>query len=86
MNGTSFILLIVLLLHAHSSADYAALQAVKSKWTRFSENWIGVYPCGSNWVRISCYKNRVVSISLGNLNVEGKLGEAISALLELHIL
>ncbi|CAN6810517.1 unnamed protein product [Brassica oleracea] len=88
MNGTSSILLIVLLMQAHSSisVDSAALQAVKAQWTRFPENWKGVDPCGSNWVGISCYKNKVVSISLGNLNVEGKFGEAISALLKLRIL
>ncbi|KAL0672462.1 hypothetical protein Bca4012_000442 [Brassica carinata] len=47
----------------------AALQAMKAQWTRFPENWKGVDPCGSNWVGISCYNNKVVSISLGNLNV-----------------
>ena len=87
MNGTSSILLIVLLMQAHSSisdgkcvlisiikyletlnsfsvssGDSAALQAVKAQWTRFPENWKGVDPCGSNWVGISCYKNKVVSM------------------------
>ncbi|KAF2582415.1 hypothetical protein F2Q68_00000305 [Brassica cretica] len=59
---------------------------MKAQWTRFPENWKGVDPCGNNWVGISCYNNKVVSISLGNLNVEGKLGESISALSELYIL
>ncbi|CAN6810505.1 unnamed protein product [Brassica oleracea var. botrytis] len=90
MNGTRFVLLIVLLLQAHSSLKLifhsAALQAMKAQWTRFPENWKGVDPCGNNWVGISCYNNKVVSISLGNLNVEGKLGDSISALSELYIL
>ncbi|CAN6805655.1 unnamed protein product [Brassica oleracea] len=55
MNGTRFVLLIVLLLQAHSSLKLifrffhsAALQAMKAQWTRFPENWKGVDPCGSN--------------------------------------
>ncbi|CAN7005197.1 unnamed protein product [Brassica rapa subsp. trilocularis] len=66
MNGTQFVLLIVLLLQTHSSSKLifhsAALQAIKAQWTRFPENWKGVDPCGSNWVGISCYNNKVVSM------------------------
>ncbi|WZZ38002.1 hypothetical protein YC2023_034261 [Brassica napus] len=40
----------------------AALQAMKAQWTRFPENWKGVDPCGNNWVGISCYNNKVVSM------------------------
>jgi len=35
---------------------------MKAQWTRFPENWKGVDPCGSNWVGISCYNNKVVSM------------------------
>ncbi|KAF3514268.1 hypothetical protein F2Q69_00000376 [Brassica cretica] len=84
-NGTRFVLLIVLLLQAHYSIsdDSAALQAMKAQWTRFPENWKRVDPCGSNWLGSPA---TITKLFQWNLNVEGKLGEAISALSELHIL
>ncbi|KAF3546451.1 hypothetical protein DY000_02000411 [Brassica cretica] len=84
-NGTRFVLLIVLLLQAHYSIsdDSAALQAMKAQWTRFPENWKRVDPCGSNWLGSPATTTKLFQ---WNLNVEGKLGEAISALSELHIL
>ncbi|KAL0747979.1 hypothetical protein Bca101_029981 [Brassica carinata] len=67
--------------------DASALQALKSEWTRFPENWKGSDPCGTNWVGITCNNNNhVISISLGNLNLEGKLSADISSLAELQIL
>ncbi|WZY82644.1 hypothetical protein YC2023_029028 [Brassica napus] len=66
--------------------DGSALQALKAEWTKPPSNWEGADPCGTSWVGITCSNNRVVSISLGNLNVEGKLSGDIAALSELQIL
>ncbi|KAL0793896.1 hypothetical protein Bca101_065273 [Brassica carinata] len=67
--------------------DASALQALKSEWTRFPESWKGSDPCGTNWVGITCNNNnQVIQISLGNLNLEGKLSADISSLAELQIL
>uniref|UniRef100_A0A1J3E8C4 non-specific serine/threonine protein kinase n=1 Tax=Noccaea caerulescens TaxID=107243 RepID=A0A1J3E8C4_NOCCA len=63
--------------------DASALQALG--WTGSLENWKGSDPCGTDWVGIKCdNNNRVISISLGNLNLEGKLSEEISFLSELQ--
>ena len=41
----------------------SALQALKSEWTRFPENWKGSDPCGTNWVGITCTNdNHVISM------------------------
>ncbi|XP_048608815.1 leucine-rich repeat receptor protein kinase HPCA1-like [Brassica napus] len=66
--------------------DGPALQALKAEWTKPPSSWEGADPCGTSWVGITCSNNRVVSISLGNLNVEGKLSGDIAALSELQIL
>ncbi|WZZ41007.1 hypothetical protein YC2023_037266 [Brassica napus] len=66
--------------------DGAALQALKAEWTKPPSSWEGNDPCGTSWVGITCISDRVVSISLGNLNVEGKLSGDIAALSELQIL
>ncbi|WZZ20704.1 hypothetical protein YC2023_122091 [Brassica napus] len=66
--------------------DASALQALKADWTKYPENWVGADPCGTNWVGITCTNDRVVSISLGNLDVEGKLSSDIASLTELQIL
>ncbi|CAN6979784.1 unnamed protein product [Brassica oleracea var. botrytis] len=66
--------------------DGSALQALKAEWTKPPSSWEGADPCGTSWVGITCSNNRVVSISLGNLNVEGKLSGDIAALSELQIL
>ncbi|KAL0886244.1 hypothetical protein Bca101_010227 [Brassica carinata] len=66
--------------------DASALQAMKADWTKYPESWKGADPCGTNWVGITCTNDRVVSISLGNLDVEGKLSSDIATLSELQIL
>ncbi|CAH8306513.1 unnamed protein product [Eruca vesicaria subsp. sativa] len=66
--------------------DASALQALKAEWTKYPESWKGADPCGTNWVGITCSNDRVVSISLGNLDVEGKLSSDIATLSELQIL
>ncbi|XP_013628285.1 PREDICTED: probable leucine-rich repeat receptor-like protein kinase At5g49770 isoform X1 [Brassica oleracea var. oleracea] len=71
--------------------DGAALQALKAEWTKPPSSWEGGDPCGTSWVGITCISDRVVSmsrlvLSLGNLNVEGKLSGDIAALSELQIL
>ncbi|KAG5404919.1 hypothetical protein IGI04_011038 [Brassica rapa subsp. trilocularis] len=71
--------------------DGAALQALKAEWTKPPSSWDGDDPCGTSWVGITCISDRVVSmsrlvLSLGNLNVEGKLSGDIAALSELQIL
>ncbi|CAE6231332.1 unnamed protein product [Arabidopsis arenosa] len=68
------------------SAVDSALKALKDEWTSPPDGWEGSDPCGTNWVGITCQNNRVVSISLGNLNLEGKLQPDISFLSELRIL
>ncbi|KFK26616.1 hypothetical protein AALP_AA8G271800 [Arabis alpina] len=88
----AFMLLILLFFHiCYVSAltnglDASALQALKSEWTRSPEGWEGSDPCGTNWVGITCINDRIVSISVANLNLEGKLSGDISALTELQIL
>lgn len=66
--------------------DASALNALKSEWTTPPDGWEGSDPCGTNWVGITCQNDRVVSISLGNLDLEGKLPADISFLSELRIL
>ncbi|CAH8279073.1 unnamed protein product [Arabidopsis lyrata] len=66
--------------------DSSALNALKAEWTSPPDGWEGSDPCGTNWVGITCQNDRVVSISLGNLNLEGKLQPDISFLSELRIL
>ncbi|XP_018476193.1 leucine-rich repeat receptor protein kinase HPCA1 isoform X2 [Raphanus sativus] len=66
--------------------DSSALQALKAEWTKPPSSWEGADPCGTSWVGIKCSSDRVVSISLGNLNVEGKISGDIAALSELQIL
>ncbi|XP_018452299.1 leucine-rich repeat receptor protein kinase HPCA1-like isoform X2 [Raphanus sativus] len=67
--------------------DASALQALKSEWTRFPKNWKGSDPCGASWIGITCNNNNnVISISLGNLNLEGTLSADIASLAELQIL
>ncbi|KFK31438.1 hypothetical protein AALP_AA6G111800 [Arabis alpina] len=67
--------------------DYNALQALKSEWKISSKIWKGSDPCvPDSWVGIVCNNNRVISISLINLNLEGKLPPEISTLIELQTL
>ncbi|EOA15145.1 hypothetical protein CARUB_v10028521mg [Capsella rubella] len=65
------------------SALTNGVDALKSALVKPPKNWKGFDPCGTNWVGVTCNTNRVVDISLGNLNLEGKLPEDISTLSEL---
>ncbi|VVB08180.1 unnamed protein product [Arabis nemorensis] len=71
-------------------SDTAALETLKSEWKTLSRSWKGSDPCGTkfsnSWVGIECTNDRVVSISLGNLNLEGKLPQEILTLVELQTL
>ncbi|XP_019095888.1 PREDICTED: probable leucine-rich repeat receptor-like protein kinase At5g49770 isoform X1 [Camelina sativa] len=88
----AFMLLILLFFHICSvsaltnTLDSSALSGLKSEWTSSPDGWEGSDPCGTNWVGIKCRNDRVISISLGNLNLEGKLPADISFLSELEIL
>jgi Leucine-rich repeat (LRR) protein len=66
--------------------DASGLQALKLGWNGSPESWKGSDPCGTkDWVGITCdSNNRVITISLGNLNLEGKLSEEITLLNELQ--
>ncbi|CAH2070532.1 unnamed protein product [Thlaspi arvense] len=55
-------------------------------WIQHIVCWKGSDPCGTNWVGVTCSNDRVISISLGNLNLEGKLSADVSALSKLQIL
>ncbi|EOA14690.1 hypothetical protein CARUB_v10027977mg, partial [Capsella rubella] len=66
--------------------DSSPLKAVKDEWTTPPDGWEGSDPCGTNWVGIKCRNDRVISISLGNLNLVGNLAPDISFLSELEIL
>ncbi|CAH8279077.1 unnamed protein product [Arabidopsis lyrata] len=66
--------------------DVIALQALKSSLTMPPRNWKGFDPCVNKWVGISCNNDRIVNISLGNLNLEGKLPAYITTLTELQTL
>ncbi|XP_010442449.2 PREDICTED: probable leucine-rich repeat receptor-like protein kinase At5g49770 [Camelina sativa] len=88
----AFMLLILLFFQISSvsaltnSIDAVALLALKSELAGTPKNWKGFDPCGANWVGISCSNGRVVNISLGNLNLQGKLPADISTLSELMTL
>ncbi|CAA7037631.1 unnamed protein product [Microthlaspi erraticum] len=89
--GTSMLLIFLFVQIYSVSAltnglDASALQSLKAEWTRFPVSWEGSDPCGTKWVGITCSDDHVVSISLGHLNLEGKLSWDITALAELQIL
>ncbi|XP_023641938.1 probable leucine-rich repeat receptor-like protein kinase At5g49770 [Capsella rubella] len=64
--------------------DATALLSLKRAFAKPPKNWKGVDPCHEPvWVGITCISNRVVNISLGNLNLEGKLPATISTFSEL---
>ncbi|EOA12859.1 hypothetical protein CARUB_v10025827mg [Capsella rubella] len=88
-NG-AFMLLILLCFQICSALtnvfDTTALKAMKDEWTTPPDGWEGSDPCGTNWVGVKCRNDSVISISLSNLNLEGKLAPDITILSELEIL
>ncbi|XP_057804439.1 leucine-rich repeat receptor protein kinase HPCA1 isoform X1 [Salvia miltiorrhiza] len=68
------------------SGDFAGLHALKSSWKNTPPNWEGPDPCGDGWEGISCTNNRVVSITLANINLSGQLSSDIAKLSELQTL
>ncbi|XP_047976216.1 leucine-rich repeat receptor protein kinase HPCA1-like [Salvia hispanica] len=68
------------------SDDFAGLQALKSIWKNTPPNWEGSDPCGLGWEGISCANNRVISITLANINLSGQLSSDIVKISELQTL
>ncbi|KAG8368961.1 hypothetical protein BUALT_Bualt15G0100700 [Buddleja alternifolia] len=69
-----------------NSVDQSGLQALRNIWTNVPPNWVGADPCGNRWDGISCTNNRVVSITLASINLNGQLSGDIARLSELQIL
>ncbi|KAL0364940.1 UNVERIFIED_CONTAM: putative leucine-rich repeat receptor-like protein kinase [Sesamum angustifolium] len=66
--------------------DFAVIQSLKDTWDNVPPNWSGADPCGNGWSSISCVNNRVVSITLVNVNLTGQLPSDVAKLAELQIL
>ncbi|KAL0454533.1 UNVERIFIED_CONTAM: putative leucine-rich repeat receptor-like protein kinase [Sesamum latifolium] len=68
--------------------DFVGLEALQDVWKNLPPNWVGDDPCGSNWDGIGCRDDRVISISLGSMNLNGQLSsdiQKLSALETLHL-
>ncbi|KAL2231355.1 probable leucine-rich repeat receptor-like protein kinase At5g49770 [Sesamum indicum] len=66
--------------------DFVALEALKDVWKNLPPSWDGDDPCGNDWDGISCSDDRVTSISLGSMNLNGQLSSDIQKLSALVIL
>ncbi|KAJ8767919.1 hypothetical protein K2173_020859 [Erythroxylum novogranatense] len=66
--------------------DLAKLNALKDIWDNTPPNWVGIDPCGSNWVGIGCNDSRVTSITLSGIGLKGQLSGDISSFSALQIL
>ncbi|KAL0335340.1 UNVERIFIED_CONTAM: putative leucine-rich repeat receptor-like protein kinase [Sesamum radiatum] len=66
--------------------DFAVIQSLKDTWDNVPPNWSGADPCGNGWSSISCVNNRVVSITLVNVNLTGQLPSDVAKLADLQIL
>ncbi|KAJ4751366.1 Leucine-rich repeat protein kinase family protein [Rhynchospora pubera] len=70
-----------------NSIDGAALNGLASQWQNAPSNWVDFDPCGSKWLGVTCKKNRVISITLSSIGLEGTLsGGDIQNLSELRTL
>ncbi|KAL0348173.1 UNVERIFIED_CONTAM: putative leucine-rich repeat receptor-like protein kinase [Sesamum angustifolium] len=63
-----------------------ALEALKDVWKNLPPSWDGDDPCGNDWDGISCSDDRVTSISLGSMNLNGQLSSDIQKLSALETL
>ncbi|KAL0375893.1 UNVERIFIED_CONTAM: putative leucine-rich repeat receptor-like protein kinase [Sesamum calycinum] len=66
--------------------DSVALEALKDVWKNLPPSWDGDDPCGNDWDGISCSDDRVTSISLGSMNLNGQLSSDIQKLSALETL
>ncbi|CAA7404575.1 unnamed protein product [Spirodela intermedia] len=69
-----------------NSGDAAALRSLENIWANVPLNWQGSDPCSSQWTGVGCRDNRVVSIRLSSIGLEGTLSGDIESLTELEIL
>ncbi|KAL0412828.1 UNVERIFIED_CONTAM: putative leucine-rich repeat receptor-like protein kinase [Sesamum radiatum] len=66
--------------------DFVGLKALQDVWKNLPPNWVGDDPCGSDWDGIGCRDDRVISISLGSMNLNGQLSSDIQKLSALETL
>lgn len=80
------LLRVVVIAAITDSDDLAGLQALRSNWENIPPNWVGSDPCGDSWEGISCVNNRIVSITLANINLSGQLSSDMAKITELQTL
>ncbi|XVE89310.1 hypothetical protein DITRI_Ditri19aG0192200 [Diplodiscus trichospermus] len=93
MGSAIRLLLLVFFIQVHIIAaatdgglgDSVALKSLTAEWKNLPPNWKGEDPCGEGWVGIACSTDqRVTSITLPSINLEGELSGDISSLSELQ--
>ncbi|KAJ3671547.1 hypothetical protein LUZ60_007626 [Juncus effusus] len=65
-------------------SDVSALNALANQWQGIPSNWVGIDPCGTKWVGVTCDGNRVTSIRLSSIGIKGQLPGDIQNLGELQ--
>ncbi|XP_062095591.1 leucine-rich repeat receptor protein kinase HPCA1-like [Humulus lupulus] len=67
-----------------NNQDFLGLKSLD--WKNKPPNWVGADPCEANWDGIDCSDNRVTSITLSSMGLEGQLSGDIEQLSELQTL
>nr|CAD1836956.1 unnamed protein product [Ananas comosus var. bracteatus] len=63
-----------------------ALTALAGNWNNQPHNWVGMDPCGSKWVGITCTNSHITMIVLSGAKLNGTLSGDIGNLPELEYL